>query len=359
LRHHYWTGLIVAAAFLLGACGDDTTGPADDGPAPEVLSTVPVSSATGIVRNIAVTATFDVAMLASSINATTFELLNGSTPVASSVSYAGNTATLTPSSALAPNTTYTARITTGAKNAAGVALEEAKTWNFTTVATSVGGPDAVDLATAGDFVILAKTAISTTGTTSVVGDLGLSPASASFITGFALSTPPTTFTTSDLVTGKVWAADYDTPTPAMLTTAVSDMETAFTDAAGRVLPDFTELGAGDIEGMTLVPGLYKWGTGVSFTAGITLEGGADDVWIFQIAQDLTIGNGAMVTLSGGAQARNVFWQVAGQATLGTTASLQGILLCQTLIAMNTGSTVTGRLLAQSAITLDATAVTSP
>lgn len=229
-----------------------------------------------------------------------------------------------------------------------------------TVTVFATGPAAVNLGTAGNFVILAKSAVSTTGTTSVMGDIGLSPAAASFITGFALSTPPTTFTTSPLVTGKVWASDYDPPTPANLTTAVLDMQTAYTDAAGRTLPDFTELGAGDISGMTLVPGLYKWGTGVSISSsGVTLTGGANAVWIFQIAEDLTVGNGAIMTLSGGAQAKNVFWQVAGQTTLGTTADFKGIILSQTLISFNTGAQMTGRALAQTAVTLDATAISKP
>jgi hypothetical protein len=275
------------------------------------------------------------------------------------VTYAGSTVRLNPTNTLAPNTTFTATISTVAKDVAGNAMAAPKTWSFTTVATSATGPGAVNLGTAGNYAILAKSAISTTGTTSIVGDLGLSPSAASFITGFALSTPPTTFTTSGLVTGEVYAPDYDAPTPATLTTAVLDMQTAYTDAAGRTLPDFTELGAGNIDGMTLAPGLYKWGTGVSIPIGVTLTGGANDVWIFQIAQDLTVGNGAIVTLSGGAQARNVFWQLAGQATLGTTSQFKGIILSQTLIAFNTGATITGRALAQTAVTLDATAVTNP
>jgi hypothetical protein len=174
-----------------------------------------------------------------------------------------------------------------------------------------------------------------------------------------LSSPPTTFTTSSLVNGKVFAADYDPPTPANLTTAVLDMQAAYTDAAGRTLPDFTELGAGNIDGLTLTPGLYKWGTGVSFASGVTLAGGANDVWIFQIAQDLTVGNGAIVSLSGGAQAKNIFWQVAGQSTLGTTSDFKGIILSQTLIGLNTGATMLGRALAQTAVTLNATAITHP
>jgi len=233
---------------------------------------------------------------------------------------------------------------------------------FMVPAVAVSQPLApVNLGTAGNFVILAKTGISTTGVTSITGDIGISPAAATFITGFGLIMDASgTFSTSSLVTGKIYAADYTPPTPTYMTTAVGDMETAYTDAAGRPLPDYTELYAGDVTGQTLTPGLYKWGTGVLVSAGgVTISGSATDVWIFQIAQNLTLANGAIVTLSGGAQAANIFWQVAGQVTLGTTAAMKGIILCQTLIEMQTGATLNGRALAQTAVTLDANTVTRP
>jgi hypothetical protein len=293
------------------------------------------------------------------INATTFVLAQGTTAVAGTVSYTGTTAKLIPTSSLASNSTFTATISTAAKDLTGAALVTAKTWSFSTVASSASGPATVNLGTAANYVILAKSAVSTTGGTSVVGNVGLSPAAGSFITGFALSAPPSTFTTSSLVSLKVWAADYNAPTPANLTTAVLDMQAAYTDAAGRSLPDFTELGAGNINGLTLTPGLYKWGTGVSIPIAVTLTGGANDVWIFQIGQDLTVGNGAIVTLGGSAQARNIFWQVAGKATLGTTANFKGNILSKTLISLNTGTTMLGRALAQTAVTLNATAITTP
>lgn len=219
----------------------------------------------------------------------------------------------------------------------------------------------VNLKTAGNFAILAKTGVSTTGTTAVTGDIGVSPAAATALTGFGQTLDPSgTFSTSSLVTGKLYAADYTAPTPTYVGTAVSDMLAAYTDAAGRTLPDTTELGAGDISGKTLTPGLYKWSTGVSISAaGVTISGGANDVWIFQIAQDLTVANAAIVTLSGGAQAKNIFWQVAGQVTIGTTAQMKGIILCQTQIAMNTGATLVGKALAQTAVTLVANTVTDP
>ena len=231
-----------------------------------------------------------------------------------------------------------------------------------TPVVNAAGPSAVNLGSAGNFAILAKTGISTTGTTSIVGDIGVSPAAASYVTGFALiADASNTFSTSPgIVTGSVYAADYAPPTPTMMTTAISDMETAYTDAAGRSTAPVTELGAGDITSMILAPGLYKWGTGVLISAGgVTLSGTASDVWIFQIAQNLSVSNGAIVTLSGGALAKNIFWQVAGQVTIGTTAAMKGNILCQTLIELQTGATLNGRALAQTAVTLEANSVTKP
>ena len=222
-------------------------------------------------------------------------------------------------------------------------------------------PAPVNLGTAGDFVILAKTGISTTGTTQITGDIGVSPVAATAVTGFGLIMDPSgTFSTSSLIDGNVYASDYTSPTPTKMTSAVSDMQTAYTDAAGRTSPDYTELYAGDITGKTLTRGLYKWGTGVTISAGgVTISGTATDVWIFQVAQNLQVANGAIVTLSGGAQASNIFWQVAGQVSIGTTAEMKGILLCQTGIAINTGAALNGRGLAQTAVTLDGNTVTKP
>ena len=212
------------------------------------------------------------------------------------------------------------------------------------------------------YVILAKTAISTTGTTAVTGDLGLSPAAATYVTGFSLTLDGTgCFSTSSLVTGKIFAANYNTvgcTTPTLLTTAVGDMMTAYTDAAGRAA-DFTEVGAGNIGGMTLPAGTYKWGTGVLIPTDVTLSGGANDVWIFQIAKGITQASGAKVILAGGALSKNVFWQVADVVSIGSTAHMAGVVLAQTQINLITGATVDGRLLAQTQVTLQANAVTQP
>lgn len=247
------------------------------------------------------------------------------------------------------------------KNLSAVALAVSFVFGGTVpMAVLAAGPEAINLGAAGNFTILAKSGISTTGTTLVVGDIGVSPAAATFITGFGLILPSaSTFSTSAQVTGKVYAPDYAVPTPSNMTTSVSNMETAYTDGAGRTNPTATELGAGNIGGMTLVPGLYKWGTGVTIPSDVTISGGANDVWIFQIAQNLNISSNVKIILSGGAQSSNIFWVVAGQTTIGTGAVFNGNILDQTAIVLNTGATLNGRALAQTAVTLDANSVNIP
>lgn len=218
---------------------------------------------------------------------------------------------------------------------------------------------AVDLGEAGDFVILAKSRISTVPNSAVIGDVGVSPASATYLTGFSLTVDVTDlFATSPQVIGKLYASDYTIPTPFDLTVAIADMELAFTDAAGRT-PDVTELGAGDIGGMTLEPGVYGWGTSLVIPTDVTLEGSETDIWIFQISGDLTLSSDVEVVLAGGARPENVFWQVAGLVDLGTTAHAEGIILTQTSITLRTGASVDGRLLAQTAIDLDSNTVVEP
>jgi hypothetical protein len=220
-------------------------------------------------------------------------------------------------------------------------------------------PDAVALGMAGTYAILAKSGISTVPTSAVTGNLGVSPAAATFITGFSLTADATNvFATSPQVTGKVFAADYAATTSSSLTTAVGDMMTAFTDAAGRA-PKVTELGAGNIGGMTLTAGVYRWGTGLLVPTDITLSGGTTDVFIFQIAQNLTVSSAVKVTLTGGAVAKNVFWQVSGSVDLDTTAHLEGVVLSQTSVALHTGASVNGRLLAQTAVSIDGSVVVVP
>ncbi len=167
------------------------------------------------------------------------------------------------------------------------------------------------------------------------------------------------FATSPLINGNIYAADFASPTPSVMITAINDMQTAYTDASGRTLPDYTELESGDIGGLTLTPGLYKWSTGVTIPADVTLSGNSTDIWIFQIAQTLDISSATQIILIGGAQPKNIFWQVAGQTTLGTASVFNGNILSQTAIVLNTGATLNGRALAQTAVILDSNNISSP
>ncbi|HUW06098.1 MAG TPA: ice-binding family protein [Williamwhitmania sp.] len=322
-----------------------------------VSATDPLSNETSVARNKVIAVTFSEAMDPLTVNTMSFTLKQGSTEVGGSVAYAGLVATFTPSATLLAETEYTATITTEATSLTGNTLVSDKVWNFTTAGSAVGIA-AVNLGGAGNYVILAKTTITNNSTSALTGDLGLSPAATSYVTGLALSNA-TGYATSAQVTGHIYAADMADPTPITLTTAVNNMITAYNDAAGRTLPDFVELGTGIIGGYTLAPGLYKWTNTVTIPTDVTISGSATDVWIFQIAGDLTMSSAVNITLSGGAMAKNIFWQVGGQVTLGTTSHFEGIILSMTSITFQTGASMSGRALAQTAVVLDGNTITEP
>jgi len=332
-----------------------TTENAPDVVVPTVLSYTPLANAIDVDLNQVLTATFSEEMNASTINNTSFSLREGTTVIDGSVTYVGTTATFTPTLDLEKGLTYTATVNTDAEDLAGNAIANNTVWSFTTLAPTFT-LDPVLLGTAGDYVILAKTAINNSSTSAITGDLALSPAATSFITGLAL-TDATGYATSSQVVGKVYAADMAEPTPTLLTTSVENMITAYNDAAGRPTPDFSELNTGEIGGLTLTPGLYKWTSTVTLSNDVTISGGANDVWIFQISEDLTQSAAVNITLVGGAQAKNIFWQVAGAVTVGTTAHFEGIILSQTGITFQTGASMNGRALAQTAVILDSNAIT--
>ena len=225
--------------------------------------------------------------------------------------------------------------------------------NTVALATQLQQP-VVDLGVAGEFVILSKTGITNVYKSTITGDVGTSP-----ITGAAL------LVTCAEVTGTIYTVDAAGPLPCRvtnatrLTTAVGNMQTAYTDAAGRSNPDFLNLGAGSIGGKTLTPGLYKWTSALIIPTDVTISGGPDDVWVFQVAGTVIMSSAVRITLSGGAQAKNIFWQAAGAVTLGTTSHFEGIILGQTGINLKTGASINGRMLAQTAVTLQMNAVTQP
>ena len=214
------------------------------------------------------------------------------------------------------------------------AANEASESTYSNVATETPSVRTapVNLGTAGDYAILAKTGISTVPDSVITGNIGVSPIDSTAITGFSLTVDATNeFSSSTQVTGKAYAADYASPTPSNLTTAVSNMETAYTDAAGRAA-NYTELYTGDISGQTLTAGVYKWGTGVLINSDVTLNGGANDVFIFQIAKGITQASDTKIILTGGVQAKNIFWQAAQTVSIGTGAHFEGIILGKTNIS---------------------------
>jgi hypothetical protein len=217
----------------------------------------------------------------------------------------------------------------------------------------------VNLGTAGNFAILAETGISSVPDSVITGDIGVSPISATAITGFGLTADATNvFATSPQVTGKVYAAGYASPTSSNLGSAVGDMMTAYTDASGRTA-DYIDLYTGDISGQTLTPGVYKWNSAVSINSDVTLTGGPNDVFIFQIANGINQATGTRITLTGGAQAKNIFWVPAETVAIGTGAHFEGIILGGTNITLGTKASANGRLLAQTAVTLIMSTVVAP
>jgi len=212
----------------------------------------------------------------------------------------------------------------------------------------------VDLGEAEGFAILSKSGITNVPPSAVTGNVGTSP-----ITGAAL------LLTCPEVSGRIYTVAAAGPLPCrevnapLLTVSVLDMQAAYTDAAGRAGPDVLNLGAGVIGGDILSPGLYTWASTLVIATDITLVGGPTDVWIFQVAGTFNMSSAAKINLSGGAKAENIFWQVSGAVTLGTTSHLEGTLLGATSIAVQTGATVHGRLLAQTAVTLQMNTVTKP
>jgi len=230
----------------------------------------------------------------------------------------------------------------------------------------VMGATAVNLGSAGNYVILTKSGITTNGTTKITGNMGVSPIAAAAMTGFGLIMNSSgKFSRSSQVTGRVYAANYVAPTPSLLTTAVSNMETAYTSAAGQAPPTATELYGGNLSGKTITPGVYKWSTGVIIPASTTLtldaQGHSNAIWVFQVAGDLTMNTTSRMVLINGAKAQNVFWQIGGGTgvTLNDGAHAEGNILAAKAITLKSGASLHGRALAQTAVTLNANSIKAP
>ena len=224
----------------------------------------------------------------------------------------------------------------------------------------------VSLGAAGHYTILAKAGISTVPNSVVTGNVGLSPTARVGLTGWsetAAADNSDLYSTSAQVAapGKLYAADYAEPTPTNLGTAVLNMEAAYTDAAGRTATSAatTNLGAGTLTSQTLTAGVYEWGSAVTIPTDLTFSGSATDVWILKVAGTLDMAAAKNVILSGGALPQNIFWQVSGAVTMGAGTHFEGIILGKTGITFGNLASINGRLLAQTAVVLDATTVTVP
>ena len=333
--------------FTIGAAGDTL--------APTVIATDPLNLATNVPTSTKVHGAFSEAMDALSITSTTFKLAGpGTTPVLGSVSYDPLTVvgTFAPTVALLPNTTYTATITSGAKDLAGNPLVQDYVWTFATAALP-SGLQPVNMGSLTTFVAVAGAGLTnsnSSGVTTLNGDVGLSPTATCLGDG-----SPCTLT-NPVINGTLYANDPN----GIAAKAKVDLTAAYVDAMSR--PVGTTVN--DITGMTLAPGVYTSGSTMSVAVGGTVildgKGDANAVWIFQIGSSLTVNNNAQVLLVNGAKSKNVFWATFASSTLGSNVSFQGSVLAGASNSVGTDSVVVGRLLCTTGqITLLSNNITLP
>ena len=233
-----------------------------------------------------------------------------------------------------------------------------------TVTVAAAGPAPVVLGDAGNYALFSNAGMSSSPDSVITGDVGVGPGvtSTAITTGFTKALDSSgEFATAPQVTGRIYAFDYASPTPAYVSSSSADMGIAYDDARGRLNPDGVNLGGANLAGLTLSPGLYKWSTGITLAVNtsVTLNGGPNDVWILQVAGDLTTGANSNVVLTGGAVPENVFWQIDTALTVGANSSFKGVVLTGTAVTLGNLSVINGRLLAKTAITMDANPITKP
>lgn len=236
------------------------------------------------------------------------------------------------------------------------------------------GTGCVNLGTAANYVILDESGITYTpeatvsSTAKITGNIGISPAAASFITGLALNLPAAgAYSTSTLVSGNIYAPGYAAPTPANLTTAVADKNTAYTAAAGMA-PAGGGLGTacpgtGALGGLTITPGVYTCTVDLSIAPGTTVTLSGAGVYVIRTTQGLSQAASTSVNLTNGALPQNVFWQVAGVVSIGASAHMEGVIMSASNINLLTNATFKGRLFggtgAGTAVAMDSNTVTQP
>jgi len=330
-----------------------TTGASADTNLPIVVDGNPTDLATNVAVNQSLNATFNKDMNPATINTNNFTVTGpGSASVAGTVTYdaTSQTATFIPATNLAPDTTYTNTVTTNATDLAGNPLATNVVWTFTTGSQADTNLLAIPLGAASTFAIMATAAVSG-GADQINGDVGLSPGSAQGI-------PPSE------INGTIHVNDQ------AVTDAQASLLAAYNEAVNRSVNAISL--PGNLGGLTLAPGLYANGssTGISGTGAnaiLTLDaqGDANAVFVFKMASTLVTDSGTSIVLAGGAQAKNIYWQVGSSATLGTTSIFKGNILAFVTITVNSGSTVSGRLFAgaggdaSGAVTIESSTVTVP
>ena len=328
---------------------------------PLVISTNPQDNEMNVALDQTVTATFNQAMNEGSFDISTFTLYQGMTQISGAVNCTGAVASFDPAGDLLPNLLYTATITTGVTSALGDAMANQYQWTFTTINSKV--PPVIDLGSVSAYGIISGVAVSNNAGPSEIHDMniGIYPGVRSSITGFfEVDGGP-----GLIFNGLFLAADDAAPIPAALLQAKNDLTAAYLQAEGASLPAPVTI-SGDIGGQTLAPGIYKSTSTLLIQNGnLTLDAQGDPnaSWIFQIASDFTtIGGspfpspaGGNVILAGGAQAKNIFWQVGSSATIGDYTSFKGTILALTSVTMNAYAQAVGRMLCSNgAVTLTST-----
>lgn len=315
-----------------------TTRASTDTSPPKITALNVAAGATCVPLDQKIKVTFDEQMDSLTINPSTFFIAG----VAGAVTFdvVSQTATFSPTANLAANTTFTINVTTGVKDMGGVPLAAPFQQTFTTGPCPAGGVASVPLCPfIGGFSVLAGSTVTNTGSTTVAGDVGVSPGTA--VTGF----PP------GLAAGAIHSAD------GAAAQAQTALTTGYLDAEGR--SGGTTV-AGDLVGKTLTAGVYKSTSSLALSGDVTLDaqGNPAAVFIFQISSTLITGSGSHVILANGASACNVFWQVGSSATLGTNSVFKGNILALTSITITTGANLEGRALARNgAVTLDTNVIT--
>lgn len=338
-----------------------------DGVPPTVLSNTPMDGATEVAFGAPITVSFSEAMSPQSITAVTFTLKKGTVVVSGDATCGGVTAIFQPTVALEPMVLYTATITTGATDLAGNAIAMDHVWSFTTWTeeSQAMGQEVVPLLSSSNFAILASAAITNIPTSMITGDIGLTPDAGANISGF--SGPATC---PELV-GKMYAVDASGPAcalidPTLLAEAKADAGIAFVNARAAVRGTPQSV-SGNLNGLTLYPGLYESGSSLEISpAGflyLDAQGDGNAIFIIRSATSITTEATSEVVLTNDAKASNIYWTAGSSVTLGVNSIMKGTILAGTSISLQTGANLEGRALNQGpaaeAITLDSCTITVP